>query len=101
MSLDARLCGTLVFYGYPAGRSVLDPRRPSGITGPGGGAGSLTLRWVAASHQQPASAAALGRVAEPAAAVRLASRRFPLRQAAQADIRLASRTAEGELLLQA
>src|SRR6266699_232749 len=43
--------GTLVLYGQSSGPvRPFDPGRLSGITGDSGSAGSLTLRWVAASH---------------------------------------------------
>lgn len=100
--------GTLVLYGQSSGPvRPFDPGRLSGITGPGGGAGSLTLRWVAASHylsSPQARARALGAVLQEVSRGLFSPRiagRFPLRQAAQAHIRLASRTVEGKLLLQA
>jgi len=100
--------GTLVLYGQSSGPvRPFDPGRLSGITGPGGGAGSLTLRWVAASHylsNPQARARALGAVLQEVSRGLFSPRiadRFPLRQAAQAHIRLASRTVEGKLLLQA
>lgn len=99
--------GTLVLYGQSSGPvRPFDPGRLSGITGPGG-AGSLTLRWVAASHyltSTQARARALGAVLQEVNRGLFSPRiadRFPLRQAAQAHIRLASRTVEGKLLLQA
>ena len=58
--------GTLVLYGQSSGPvRPFDPGRLSGITGPGGGAGSLTLPWVAANRylsSPPARARALGAV---------------------------------------
>jgi NADPH2:quinone reductase len=99
--------GTLVLYGQSSGPvRPFDPGRLSGITGPGG-AGSLTLRWVAASHYlnaAPERARALGAVLQEVRRGQFSPRiagRFPLRQAAEAHIRLASRTVEGKLLLQA
>jgi NADPH:quinone reductase-like Zn-dependent oxidoreductase len=65
------------------------------------------LRWVAASHylsSPQARARALGAVLQEVSRGLFSPRiagRFPLRQAAQAHIRLASRTVEGKLLLQA
>jgi NADPH:quinone reductase len=99
--------GTLVLYGQSSGPvRPFDPGRLSGITAPGG-AGSLTLRWVAASHylsSPQARARALGAVLQEVSRGLFSPRIadcFPLRQAAQAHIRLASRTVEGKLLLQA
>jgi NADPH2:quinone reductase len=99
--------GTLVLYGQSSGPvRPFDPGRLSGITSPGG-AGSLTLRWVAASHylsSPPARARALGAVLQEVSRGLFSPRiagRFPLRHAAQAHIRLASRAVEGKLLLQA
>jgi NADPH:quinone reductase len=99
--------GTLVLYGQSSGPvRPFDPGRLSGITSHGG-AGSLTLRWVAASHylsSPQARARALGAVLQEVSRGLFSPRiadRFPLRHAAQAHARLASRTVEGKLLLQA
>lgn len=100
--------GTLVLYGQSSGPvRPFDPGRLSGITGPGGGAGSLTLRWVAASHylsgpheRARALTAVLDEVRSGKFNPRIAGR-FPLRQAAQAHALLARRTVQGKLLLQA
>jgi NADPH2:quinone reductase len=109
MSLDMLATrGTLVLYGQSSGPvAPFDPGRLSGITGAGRGAGSLTLRWVAASHylasQQDRSAALsaiLGELAAGRFSPRIAGR-FPLRSAAEAHTRLASRSVLGKLLLQA
>lgn len=70
--------GTLVLYGQSSGPvAPFDPGRLSGITGAGRGAGSLTLRWVAAGHyltsQQERAAAVsaiLDDVRAPSARVR-------------------------------
>jgi len=100
--------GTLVLYGQSSGPvAPFDPGRLSGITGTGRGAGSLTLRWVAASHYLTGPedrARALRVVLDEVAAGRFSPRiagRFPLRQAGQAHARLASRTVSGKLLLAA
>jgi NADPH2:quinone reductase len=100
--------GTLVLYGQSSGPvAPFDPGRLSGITGAGRGAGSLTLRWVAASHYLTGPedrARALRAVLDEVAAGRFSPRiagRFPLRQASQAHVRLASRTVSGKLLLAA
>ena len=109
MSLDMLATrGTLVLYGQSSGPvAPFDPGRLSGITGAGRGAGSLTLRWVAASHylarQQDRAAAVsviLGQLAAGRFSPRIAGR-FPLRRASEAHARLASRTVLGKLLLQA
>jgi NADPH2:quinone reductase len=84
-----------------------DPGRLSGITGAGRGAGSLTLRWVAASHHlagQPERAAAVDAVLRQVTAGQLGPRiaaRFPLRRASEAHVLLASRAVTGKVLLQA
>jgi len=68
--------GTLVLYGQSSGPvEPFDPGRLSGITGAGRGAGSLTLRWVTASH-------------------------YLLSQAAAAHAWLASRAVSGKILLE-
>jgi NADPH:quinone reductase len=109
MSLDMLATrGTLVLYGQSSGPvDPFDPGRLSGITGAGRGAGSLTLRWVAASHfltnqRERASAvsAILGEVSAGRFSPRIAGR-FPLRSASEAHARLADRTVLGKLLLQA
>ena len=109
MSLDMLATrGTLVLYGQSSGPvAPFDPGRLSGITGAGRGAGSLTLRWVAASHYlagQEERAAAVGTVLGQLTAGRLSPRiagRFPLHRAAEAHARLASRAVLGKILLQA
>jgi len=109
MSLDMLTTrGTLVLYGQSSGPvAPFDPGRLSGITGAGRGAGSLTLRWVAASHylaRQQDRAAAVSAILGELAAGRFSPRiagRFPLRRAPEAHARLASRTVLGKLLLQA
>ena len=109
MSLDMLATrGTLVLYGQSSGPvAPFDPGRLSGITGAGRGAGSLTLRWVAASHylaRQQDRAAAVSAILGELAAGRFSPRiagRFPLRRAPEAHARLASRTVLGKLLLQA
>jgi NADPH2:quinone reductase len=100
--------GTLVLYGQSSGPvAPFDPGRLSGITGAGRGAGSLTLRWVAASHYlagQPDRAAAVDAVLGQVAAGRLSPRieaRFPLRRASEAHALLASRAVTGKVLLRA
>ena len=109
MSLDMLATrGTLVLYGQSSGPvTPFDPGRLSGITGAGRGAGSLTLRWVAASHylaSQEERAAAVSAVLGQLTAGRLSPRiagRFPLHRAAEAHARLASRAVRGKILLQA
>jgi len=109
MSLDMlATLGTLVLYGQSSGPvEPFGPGRLSGITGEGRGAGSLTLRWVAASHYLAAQqdrAAAVGAVLGHLAAGRLGPRiaeRYPLGRAAEAHTRLASRAVAGKILLQA
>ena len=109
MSLDMLATrGTLVLYGQSSGPvEPFDPGRLSGITGEGRGAGSLTLRWVAASHYlsgQHDRAAALGPVLDQLRAGRFSPRiaeRFPLGRAAEAHALLASRAVAGKILLQA
>jgi len=109
MSLDMLATrGTLVLYGQSSGPvAPFDPGRLSGITGAGRGAGSLTLRWVAASHylaSQPDRAAAVDAVLGQVAAGRLSLRiaaRFPLRRASEAHALLASRAVTGKVLLRA
>jgi NADPH2:quinone reductase len=109
MSLDMLATrGTLVLYGQSSGPvEPFDPGRLSGITGEGRGAGSLTLRWVAASHYlsgQHDRAAALGPVLGQLRTGRFSPRiaeRFPLGRAAEAHALLASRTVAGKILLQA
>jgi len=100
--------GTLVLYGQSSGPvAPFDPGQLSGITGTGRGAGSLTLRWAAASHYLTGPqdrARALGAVLDEVTAGRFSPRiagRLPLRQASQAHARLASRTVSGKLLLEA
>jgi len=100
--------GMLVLYGQSSGPvAPFDPGRLSGITGTGRGAGSLTLRWVAASHYLTGPedrARALRVVLDEVAAGRFSPRiagRFPLHQASQAHALLASRTVSGKLLLAA
>jgi NADPH2:quinone reductase len=107
MSLDMLATrGTLVLYGQSSGPvAPFDPGRLSGITGAGRGAGSLTLRWVAASHyltSQPDRAAAVSAILGQVRAGRFSPRiaeRFPLRHASEAHARLASRTVLGKILL--
>jgi NADPH2:quinone reductase len=109
MSMDMLATrGMLVLYGQSSGPvAPFDPGRLSGITGAGRGAGSLTLRWVAASHYlagQEDRAAAISAVLDQVRAGRLSPRiagRFPLRRAAEAHARLASRAVAGKILLQA
>ena len=109
MSLDMLATrGTLVLYGQSSGPvAPFDPGRLSGITGAGRGAGSLTLRWVAASHylaSQHDRAEALGAIVSQLMAGRFSPRiaeRFPLRRASDAHVRLASRTVQGKILLEA
>ena len=92
--------------GRPA-RTAAGDGRLSGITGAGRGAGSLTLRWVAAGHylaSQQDRAAAVGAVLGQVAAGRLSPRiagRFPLSRASEAHARLADRQVLGKILLQA
>ena len=100
--------GTLVLYGQSSGPvAPFDPGRLSGITGAGRGAGSLTLRWVAASHyltSQRERAAAVSVILDQVRAGRFSPRiagRLPLRQAPEAHARLAGRTVLGKILLQA
>jgi len=107
MSLDMLATrGTLVLYGQSSGPvAPFDPGRLSGITGVGRGAGSLTLRWVAASHyltSQGDRAASLSAVFDEVRAGRFRPRiagRFPLRCASEAHASLASRTVLGKILL--
>jgi len=109
MSLDMlATLGTLVLYGQSSGPvAPFDPGRLSGITGAGRGAGSLTLRWVAASHylagqadRAAATRAILGQVAAGQFSTRIAAR-FPLRRASEAHALLAGRTVTGKILLRA
>jgi NADPH2:quinone reductase len=100
--------GTLVLYGQSSGPAgPFDPGRLSGLTGTGRGAGSLTLRWAAASHYLTGPherARALRAILDEVAAGRFSPRiagRFPLGQASQAHALLASRTVSGKLLLEA
>jgi NADPH2:quinone reductase len=100
--------GTLVLYGQSSGPvAPFDPGRLSGLTGIGRGAGSLTLRWAAASHYLTGPherARALRAILDEVAAGRFSPRiagRFPLGQASQAHTLLASRTVSGKLLLEA
>jgi NADPH2:quinone reductase len=100
--------GTLVLYGQSSGPvAPFDPGRLSGITGAGRGAGSLTLRWASAGHYLTGAedrARALGAVLDQVAAGRFSPRiagRFPLRQASETHVRLASREISGKLLLHA
>jgi NADPH:quinone reductase len=99
--------GTLILYGQSSGPvAPFDPGQLSGITGAGRGAGSLTLRWVAAGHYlagQPDRARAVGAVLSEVAAGRFDPRiagRFPLREASEAHTRLAGRGVLGKLLLE-
>lgn len=100
--------GTLVLYGQSSGPvDPFDPGRLSGITGGGRGAGSLTLRWAAASHylaghadRAAATRTILGQVMAGQLSPRIAMR-FPLRDAAAAHTSLASRAVSGKILLQA
>jgi NADPH:quinone reductase len=109
MSLDMLATrGTLVLYGQSSGPvAPFDPGRLSGITGAGRGAGSLTLRWVAASHyltSQQDRATAVSAILDEVRAGRFIPRiteRFPLRRASEAHARLASRTVLGKILLKA
>jgi NADPH2:quinone reductase len=109
MSLDMLATrGMLVLYGQSSGPvAPFDPGRLSGITDAGRGAGSLTLRWVAASHylaSQYDRAAAVSAILGQFTAGHLSSRiaeRFPLGRASEAHARLASRTVPGKILLQA
>jgi NADPH2:quinone reductase len=109
MSLDMLATrGTLVLYGQSSGPvAPFDPGRLSGITGAGRGAGSLTLRWVAASHyltNQRDRAEAVSAILSEVTAGRFSPRiaeRFPLRRVSEAHARLASRTVSGKILLQA
>jgi NADPH:quinone reductase len=109
MSLDMLATrGTLVLYGQSSGPvAPFDPGRLSGITGAGRGAGSLTLRWAAASHYLPGQqdrTAAVGAILDQVRAGRFSPRiaeRFPLRLASEAHARLASRAVQGKILLQA
>jgi NADPH:quinone reductase len=109
MSLDMLATrGTLVLYGQSSGPvAAFDPGRLSGITGAGRGAGSLTVRWVAAGHyltSQEDRAAAVGAILAEVRAGRFSPRiagRFPLDRAAEAHASLASRAVQGKLLLQA
>jgi NADPH2:quinone reductase len=109
MSLDMLATrGTLVLYGQSSGPvAPFDPGRLSGITGAGRGAGSLTLHWVAASHylaSQQDRAEAVGTIVSQLTAGRFSPRiaeRFPLRRASDAHTRLASRTIQGKILLEA
>ena len=109
MSLDMLATrGTLVLYGQSGGPvAPFDPGRLSGLTGAGRGAGSLSLRWVAASHylaSQHDRAEALGAIVSQLMAGRFSPRiaeRFPLRRASDAHVRLASRTVQGKILLEA
>jgi NADPH2:quinone reductase len=99
--------GMLVLYGQSSGPvAAFDPGRLSGITGTGR-AGSLSLRWVAAGHYLP-TAADRARAAHAVFAEVRAGRldpriagRFPLAQAGEAHVRLASRAVLGKLILQA
>jgi NADPH:quinone reductase len=109
MSLDMLATrGTLVLYGQSGGPvDPFDPGRLSGITGAGRGAGSLTLRWVAAGHylasqqdRAAAVAAVLGQVAAGRLSPRIAGR-FPLSRASEAHAVLAGRKVLGKILLQA
>jgi len=109
MSLDMLATrGTLVLYGQSGGPvAPFDPGRLSGLTGAGRGAGSLSLRWVAASHylaSQHDRAEAVGVIVSQLTAGRFSPRiaeRFPLHRASDAHVRLASRTVQGKLLLEA
>jgi NADPH2:quinone reductase len=109
MSLDMLATrGTLVLYGQSSGPvAPFDPGRLSGITGAGRGAGSLTLHLVAASHylaSQQDRAEAVGTIVSQLTAGRFSPRiaeRFPLRRASDAHTRLASRTIQGKILLEA
>lgn len=99
------LRGTLVLFGQSGGPVALfDPARLSGLTQPGG-AGSLTLRWVAASHyldSTSARSAAFAAVMDDVTAGRLLPRihhRIPLSEAADAHRLLESRGAGGKIIL--
>src|SRR5215813_7107122 len=109
MSLDMLATrGTLVLYGQSSGPvAPFDPGRLSGITGAGRGAGSLALRWVAASHylagqedRAAATNAILGQVTAGQLSPRIAAR-FPLRRASEAHALLGGRTVTGKVLLRA
>ena len=108
MSLDMLATrGTLVLYGQSSGPvAPFDPGRLSGITGAGRGAGSLTLRWVAASHyltSQAERATAVSVILAEVRAGRFSPRVagcFPLHRASEAHASLASRTVLGKILLQ-
>jgi len=109
MSLDMLATrGTLVLYGQSGGPvAPFDPGRLSGLTGAGRGAGSLSLRWVAASHyltSQHDRAEAVGVIVRQLTAGRFSPRIaecFPLHRASDAHVRLASRTVQGKILLEA
>lgn len=97
--------GTLVLYGQSGGPvGPFPPGRLSGITEEGG-AGSLGLRWVAASHYLEAAAdraAALGSVMEAVQVGTLSPRiahRLPLAAADEAHRLLAGRAVSGKILL--
>lgn len=97
--------GTLVLYGQTAGPvAPFDPGRLSGLTD-GASAGSLGLRWVAASHYldtAEARSAALHAILDDVAAGRIEPRighRLPLEAAGEAHQLLEQRRANGKVLL--
>ncbi len=97
--------GTLVLYGQSGGPvRPFPPGRLSGITEEGG-AGSLGLRWVAASHyletaedRAVALRAVMAAVEDGTLSPRIA-RRLPLPAAAEAHRLLAEREVSGKILL--
>ena len=106
LALLARF-GTLVLYGQSSGPvTPFDPGRLSGITA-AGGPGSLTLRWVSASHyleapgvRRSALQTVLGHVDDGRLSPRIVAR-LPLRDAAEAHYLLESRTTTRKVLLDA
>ena len=99
--------GTLVLYGATTGHPPpFSPQGLSGLDGSVGRAGSLALRWVAATDyllgaaRQAAVAAVLDDVTTGRLVVRI-DRRYPLHQAGLAHRRLESRSATGKVLLAA
>jgi NADPH2:quinone reductase len=100
--------GVLVCYGQSSGPPpLLDVSRLSGLTASGSGSGSLTVSFVSASHYLDTAAdrsSALRAVLSDMRTGRLTpriTRRFPLRQAADAHRLLESRAVVGKLLLEA